>query len=326
VEAKTESHSAQITNILSELVSLRSKMAVARLQTPCTSNSSAHSGSQLAGATSPGPKNKEADPSVIIWANPDHEIYRKQMVEECGKMLNYGIRANGEKHGARIRAGNSGKRVTIHFLNGESDANKFFQMAVKHEHTLTRCNGTVIKMRVLKDQSSVEQRNGQLINMAAKFLSETKPELGAELVREKFTGRLVYECRCALEINVNGHTLENNTDHHDAEVLETLALRLRMSGHTSSRSQLDGQDRVPVTEFLHVWDAELGLYLGLTQSMPKLNQKVFEPSQMHDVFISIEERLDKYFVNHFSGRLAVTQATGHSQGVSDSAGGEGIVV
>mmetsp|Transcript_132081 Transcript_132081/g.263581 ORF Transcript_132081/g.263581 Transcript_132081/m.263581 type:complete len:301 (-) Transcript_132081:480-1382(-) len=221
VEAKTESHSAQITNIMSELVSLRSKMAVARTPTPCTSNSSAHSGSQLAGITKPGPKTKEANPSVIIWANPDHEIYRKQMVEECGKMLlNYGIKADGEKHDVRIGAGSCGKRATIHFLNGASDANKFFQMAVKNEHRLTRSDGTVITMRLFKDQSSVEQRKGHLINMAAKFLAEKKPELGSELVKEKFKGRIVYEYRCALKINVNEHTLVYNIDHHDAEILE----------------------------------------------------------------------------------------------------------
>jgi len=57
--------------------------------------------------------------------------------------------------------------------------------------------------------------------MAANFLSEKKPELGAELVKEKFKGRLVYEYRCALKINVNEHTLESNIDHHAAEILET---------------------------------------------------------------------------------------------------------
>jgi len=172
-------------------------------------------------------------------------------------------------------------------------------MAVKDEHTFTRTDGTVIKMRVFKDQSSVEQRKGQLINMAANFLSEKKPELGAELVKEKFKGRLVYEYRCALKINVNEHTLEATLTTTLLRSWKHSALRLRMYGHTSSRRQLDGQDRVPVTNFLHVWDAESGLYLGLTKSMTKLSQKVFEPSQMHVVFTSVEVHLDRCFVNHF---------------------------
>jgi len=127
-----------------------------------------------------------------------------------------------------------------------------------------------------KDQSSVELRKGQLINMAAKFLFEKIPELGAELVKEKFKGRLVYEYRCALKINVNEHTLENNIDHHDAEILEKVGtsiedVRAHLKQKKAGLTGYGSCDKVPACV-----GRESGLYLGLTKSMTKLNQKVFE--------------------------------------------------
>jgi len=162
VEAVTESHSAQINDIKSELASLQSKMAVARAPTPCTSNSSSRLVPQLVGNTRTRTKHKDADPSKIIWTNPDHEVYRKQMVEECGKMLfTYGFNAKSETPEIKIGAGNCGKSATITFLKGESDANKFFQVAKKDPYKFTRKDGTEITMKIFKDQSSVDRRSAQ---------------------------------------------------------------------------------------------------------------------------------------------------------------------
>jgi len=55
--------------------------------------------------------------------------------------------------------------------------------------------------------------------MVSKFLLGKKTEFEDDLIRAKFKGRLIFDYKCLIKINVDENTLAHSIVHHDAELL-----------------------------------------------------------------------------------------------------------